>query len=250
MSEPHLDRARAESFGAVAAQYDSYRPTYPDALIDDLAALRPAQALDVGCGTGIVAAALASRGLTVLGVEPDPQMATVARGHGVPVEVSGFETWEDAGRQFDLLTCGAAWHWIDPTRGTAKAARVLRPGATIARFWNYEVPDEPAISALEAVYARLAPQATRYVPAPIAGGWEDPLAASDDFTAAATRTYEWGRTLSAEEWAGMVSTFSDHQRMQPERLVELQQELAAAIEAVGGSVHTRGGAFVLLARRA
>ncbi|MGH2834239.1 MAG: hypothetical protein ACRDK2_15825 [Solirubrobacteraceae bacterium] len=57
MREPHLDRVRAESFGTVAAQYDSYRSTYPGALFDDLAALAPAQVLDVGCDTGMAATA-------------------------------------------------------------------------------------------------------------------------------------------------------------------------------------------------
>lgn len=249
MTQPHLDRARAQSFGAVAEQYHSHRPSYPDALIDDLAALRPAQALDVGCGTGLVAAALAGRGLPVLGIEPDEQMAAVARAQGIPVEVSGFERWEDGGRRFDLLTCGAAWHWIDPALGAAKAAEVLRPGGTVARFWNYEVPREPIAAAIEEVYGRLAPNATRYVPAP-AGAWADPLAESDAFCETQSRTYEWERTLSAGEWVAMASTFSDHQRMEPQRLARLQAALAEAIAALGGAVGVRGGTFVLLARRA
>jgi SAM-dependent methyltransferase len=248
MHEPHLDRARAGSFGSVAAQYDSYRPTYSEALIDDLAALRPAQVLDVGCGTGKAATALVSRGLSVLGVEPDEQMVGVARGHGIPIEVAAFETWDEAGRQFDLLTCGAAWHWIDPALGTAKAARVVRRGGTVARFWNYEVPDEPAASALESVYGRLAPEATRFVHFP-PSDWPDPLAESDAFSAAESRTYEWSRSLGADEWIGMVTTFSDHQRLRPERLAELQQELRTAIETLGGTVHARGGTYVRLVRR-
>ena len=35
-----LDRARAESFGAAAEQYDRGRMPYPDALFDDFAELR------------------------------------------------------------------------------------------------------------------------------------------------------------------------------------------------------------------
>ena len=248
MPEPHLDRARAESFGSVAALYDSHRPAYADALLDDLAALRPAGVLDVGCGTGMMAAALADRGLPVLGVEPDEQMAAVARGHGVPVEVSAFETWEDAGRQFDLVTCGASWHWIDPDLGTAKAARVVRPGGTVARFWNYEIPDEPAVAALETVYSTLAPGATRYVPRP-PEYFPDLLAASKGFSGAQTRTYEWSRTLSAHEWVGMATTFSDHQRLGPQRLATLQEELCAAIDRLGGTVRTHGGTYVRLVRR-
>lgn len=248
MSELHLDRARAASFGSVAQLYDRYRPAYPGALIDDLAALAPVRALDVGCGTGQVAVALAGRRVPVLGVEPDEQMAAVAQGHGIPVEVSPFEAWDDAGRRFDLVTCGAAWHWIDPGLGLSKAARVLRRGGTLARFWNYEVPDEPAASALERVYRDLAPAATRFVPSP-PGDWVDPVAGRDAFSAPETRTYAWTRTLSAGEWVGMVTTFSDHQRLGPERLAALQRALGAALEAVGGAVHARGGTYVRLARR-
>jgi 2-polyprenyl-3-methyl-5-hydroxy-6-metoxy-1,4-benzoquinol methylase len=104
----------------VADQYDRFRPTYPDALIEDLAGLRPAKVLDVGCGTGKVAVALAERGLSVLGVEVDQQMAKIARGHGIDVQVAAFESWDATGRTFDLITCGDAWHWIDPARGVAK----------------------------------------------------------------------------------------------------------------------------------
>jgi hypothetical protein len=40
----------------------------------------------------------------------DACMADVARSHGIEVEVSPFETWDDGGRRFDLITCGEAWH--------------------------------------------------------------------------------------------------------------------------------------------
>jgi hypothetical protein len=56
--------------------------------------------------------------------------------------------------------------------------------------------------------------------------------------------------LTADEWVGMVTTFSDHQRMGPERLTALRQALRAAIERLGGAVYARGGTYVRLARRA
>ena len=247
----HADRARAALFGSVAQQYDRYRPTYPDALIDDLAALRPAHVLDVGCGTGKVAVALAQRGLPVLGVEPDGRMAEVARAHGVPVEVAPFETWNDADRQFDLITCGQAWHWIDPQRGMVKAAQLLRAGGTIARFWNYHVVDGPVIDAFDAVYRELAQQAE--------GPGHDPsrddeppdsFADHGAFVSVDTKTYRWERALSGHEWVGMVSTFSDHQRLGLERLTALQQALRATIERFGGAVQVRGGTYARFARRA
>jgi SAM-dependent methyltransferase len=132
----HLERDRAESFGSVAEQYDRYRPAFPDALLGDLAAMAGStEVLDVGSGTGKVARGLAQRGLSVLGIELDPRMAEVARGQGVRVEIARFEEWNDVGRRFDLLTCGDAWHWIEPKRGAEKVAHVLRPGGAFVRFW-------------------------------------------------------------------------------------------------------------------
>ena len=248
MLEPDVDLARATSYGSAAALYDTHRPAYSAGLLDDLAALSPGEALDIGCGTGMVAAALADRGVSVLGVEPDEQMAAVARGHGVSIEVAPFETWDDAERQFDLVTCGAAWHWIDQARGTAKAARVLRQGGTFARFYNFELPEEPAISALETVYSKHAPRLMPYVPVP-RDDFPDPVAVSDAFSAVETAIYPWSRTVSAQEWVGMVTTFSDHHRLGAGPLAELQQAIRDAIETVGGSVTTSGGTYVLLAHR-
>src|ERR1019366_3608845 len=51
----HMDRKRANSFGAEAERYDRARPTYPQALVDELVARHPTRVLDVGCGTGIAA---------------------------------------------------------------------------------------------------------------------------------------------------------------------------------------------------
>jgi SAM-dependent methyltransferase len=130
----HLDRARAGSFGAVVEQYDRFRPTYPDALIDDLAGLRPAKVVDVGCGTGKVAVSLAARGLSVLGVEVDERMAEVARGHGIDVQVAAFEDFEAGGRtstSSPAATHGIgstppaepprppkSWSWVEPSPGS------------------------------------------------------------------------------------------------------------------------------------
>ena len=55
--------------------------------------------------------------------------------------------------------------------------------------------------------------------------------------------------MSAQEWVGMATTFSDHQRMGPQRLATLQQQLMTAIEKLGGTVRTRGGTCVRLVRR-
>ena len=98
----HTNRTRAQSFGSDARAYDRVRPGYPPELIDDLVADGRRAALDVGCGTGKAARLLQARGVEVLGLEIDPRMAEVARGHGVPVVVTAFESWDADGESFDL----------------------------------------------------------------------------------------------------------------------------------------------------
>src|SRR5690348_8812287 len=133
--EPHQARQVAESFGADAERYDRARPRYPDALVDRIVAASPGPAvLDVGCGTGIEARQFRSAGCTVLGVDPDVRMAEFARRSGVAVEVATFEDWDPAGRVFDAVVAGQAWHWVDPVAGATKAAQVLRPGGLLAVF--------------------------------------------------------------------------------------------------------------------
>ncbi len=235
------NRVRAESFGAAAELYDRSRPTYPAELFDFLLGAHPRRVLDVGCGTGIVAALLAERGCDVLGVEPDARMALIARDKGFEVEVSHFETWTDAGRRFDLVTSGQAWHWIDPTTGLVKAATALRPGGRIALFWNLSRLPEPLSAALDAVYARFAPELAGRSTAlghysDRGGGTVASLRGSGDFAALEERSFAWSRSYTTAEWLAQLPTHSDHRTM-PEA------ERAALLDAVGAAIDAQGGAF-------
>jgi SAM-dependent methyltransferase len=235
------DRERAESFGSIAVLYDRYRPAPAPEFVDELVALAPARVLDIGCGTGKVARELVARGLSVVGVELDPRMAGIAREHGVEVEVSAFETWDDRGRTFDLITCGDAWHWIDPERGWRRIGRVLRPGGTVARFWNHHEVDEPLRSAFLAVHRRVIPEIEHRSP--------ERRRATDD-PRVEHRSYPWERTFSADEWVALISTYSANQTLEPSRLAELQRGLHEAITAQGGTVVVHGSTDVSWSRAA
>jgi SAM-dependent methyltransferase len=244
----HLDRGRAESFGSVAEDYDRHRPAFPDALLDDLVALGGTAALDMCCGTGKVARGLAQRGVSVLGVELDPRMAAVARGHGVCVEVARFEEWDDAGRRFDLVTCGDAWHWIEPKRGAAKVALVLRPGGTFIRFWNIQLLSEPVMQALDVVYRQHAPEAYPYGRLPTVNA-PDPFPLEGPFSRVEVKTYQGERRVSGAEWASFVGTISDHQRLPPERRALLQRAIQSTIDGFGDTIVVRVAATGLFAAR-
>ncbi|MDT4894784.1 MAG: hypothetical protein QOE97_3819 [Pseudonocardiales bacterium] len=248
----HANRERAESFGDVAVEYDRARPSYPEALIDDLAALAPADALDIGCGTGKAARLLAARGIPVLGVELDAKMAQVARAHGIPVEVSSFEQWDDAGRQFDLAVSGQAWHWIDPVVGVPKVARVLRPSGTLALFWNVARLGGDIQAALSEVYRTHAPALLRPVVERDRGA--DPPYAADLrttglFTTVEDREYAWQRRYTRDEWVALIQTQSDHVLLDPEHRAALVAAVGAAIDRTGGVVEAPYVTHTVLAHR-
>jgi SAM-dependent methyltransferase len=248
----HTNRARAESFGAAAEAYDRVRPSYPPALVDDLLAGAPADALDVGCGTGKAARLLAERGLPVLGVEVDARMAAVARAHGIAVEVGTFEHWDAAGRRFDLIISGQAWHWIDPDAGAVKAAALLRAHGLLAPFWNFSTVDADLRARIDAAYARIAPHVTdRSVvrsggPATIPPA-ADQLRAAGLFTNVEHRRYPWERDYTRDEWLALVRTHSDHSTLPAGQLAAL---LDAVGDVIGNQlVHARYVTEAIFARR-
>jgi SAM-dependent methyltransferase len=244
----HLDRASAQSFGSASEQYDRFRPSPPRGLIDDLVALRPVDVLDVGCGTGKVARALIDRGMRVTGVEIDERMAGLARGHGVPVEVAEFESWDAADRRFDLITCADAWHWIDPARCSEKAAALLRPRGTLALFWNYYLLDANVTELFQRVYDEHAPQARThsYIPHQTQGEPFEPISA---FGPIETRAYRWDTTVSATDWVGLVATFADHRALRPQQLTTVQAALHEVIDDLGGNVAVSRGVHAAFVQR-
>ncbi|WP_330237553.1 class I SAM-dependent methyltransferase [Streptomyces sp. NBC_00525] len=243
--EPHLHRRTAESFGVDAERYDRARPSYPQALVDRIVAASPGRrVLDVGAGTGIEARQFRAAGCSVLGVEPDERMAAFARQSRVEVEVARFEDWQPAGRQFDAVIAGTAWHWVDPVAGAAKAAQVLRPGGRLAPF--HHVPQLPAemIDALTEALRRVAP-GSPFNPGLLKGAAVDayqPLFAkiadgirrTGNFSEPEQWHFAWERTYSRKEWLDQLPTFGGLTQLPPDKMAEVLDSAGAAIDQLGG----------------
>ncbi|TGB13980.1 class I SAM-dependent methyltransferase [Streptomyces sp. MZ04] len=242
-SEPHQYRQTAESFGSDAERYDRARPRYPQALVDRIAAGGP-EVLDVGSGTGIAARQLQAAGCRVLGVEPDPRMAGLARQFGVEAEVATFEDWDPAGREFDAVVAGQAWHWIDPVAGAAVAARVLRPGGRLAVFWHvFQLPPELA-QAQAAVYRRVMPDSPFNVDALPKRALDvyqamftkaaDGMRAVGGFSAPEQWRFDWERSYSRDAWLDQLPTHGNLTQLPPDKLAQVLEGVGSAIDAMGG----------------
>lgn len=96
--------------------------------------------LDVGCGGGILAEAMARRGARVLGIDLADKPLTVARLHALEQQVQGLEyraiSAEALAQQqpgtFDVVTCMEMLeHVPDPASVVAACAALVRPGGWV-----------------------------------------------------------------------------------------------------------------------
>ncbi|MGO4300686.1 class I SAM-dependent methyltransferase [Leifsonia sp. RAF41] len=138
MRSRHERDLHAASFDHAADVYDSARPSYPADAVTWLAEGIEGPVLDLGAGTGKLAASLVDRGLEVTAVDPSPEMLRVLRERlpGVRASEGAAERIPFPDASFDLVLAAQAWHWVDPERAVPEVVRVLRPGGRIGLVWN------------------------------------------------------------------------------------------------------------------
>jgi len=130
MSDRFSDR-----FGHVAGEYARFRPRYPAALFEWLAArcARTDLAWDCACGSGQATVPLAGHFARVVGTDASPSQLAHApplpnvEWRHAPAERSGF-----ADAAVDLVTVAQALHWLPLAAFHAEVARVLKPGGVFA----------------------------------------------------------------------------------------------------------------------
>jgi SAM-dependent methyltransferase len=136
-------------FRGTAWYYARYRPNYPPALIESLAAaagLGPgSRVLDLASGTGPIAIPLAAYVAEVVAVDREPQMVDELRA-AAPANVSIREGDADdvAGElgEFDLVTIGRALHWL----GGAAYLERLEPLTRQVALLGDRISDSEALS--------------------------------------------------------------------------------------------------------
>ncbi|MGH9626652.1 MAG: class I SAM-dependent methyltransferase [Bryobacteraceae bacterium] len=128
-------------YAHLAPEYDRrwsfYIEATTSATLARLSSSPTARILDVGCGTGVLLQRLAQNQprATLTGIDPVPEMLTVAR-RRVPLSIELHEGWVEelpfADSAFDLVISCSMFHYVrQPVVALREIGRVLRPGGEL-----------------------------------------------------------------------------------------------------------------------
>lgn len=219
---------RHSVFDEVADLYGRARPSYPDALVDDLVALSGipdgGRILEIGCGTGQMTLPLARRGYRVDAIELGPALATVATRNlsaflNAAVHNVAFESWRLPRRPFDLVVSATAFHWISPRARFEKTARALKPSGTLAVVETHHVSgrDDGFFHEVQRCYEAHMPgtePGITLTPAEQIAPKLDGMG-SKRFAQPVVRTYPWEATYTTDEYLDVLRTYSGHIELPP-----------------------------------
>jgi len=238
------------TFNEDAANYDRSRPTYHPDLFRDVIAYaglnQDSRAVEVGIGTGQATAPILETGCRVTAVELGQDLAAYAESKfrefpHFRVVCGSFEDFTYTPGETDLIYSATAFHWIPEDVGFPKAMDMLRPGGTLALFWNRPFPSragDPLFRDIQSVYRKFRPG-----PEPVEhdGRFERRQRAvlSHGFIDLKFSLYHNTRTFNADTYVQLLNTYSDHRNMPPEIKAPFEEEIRQAVRRHGNrlSIH-------------
>ncbi len=250
MDQVHRSEGR-RLFGVDPDGYDRARPDYPAWIFDRLTSARAlfpgAITLEIGAGSGLATRHLLARGASPITLlEPDERLAahlgTALNEADTPPEVDiqtlSFEDASLPDGHYDLIVSATAFHWIEPEAGFEKARRLLKPGGTLALFWNvFQDLDKPdpfhdATRSLLSPLASSPSGAPDTVPFALDRERRQAEAAAAGLMLHEYRESRWAYELRAADIAHLYGNFSSIQRL-------LGEEKRALLEALVEIARTR-----------
>lgn len=246
------------TFNEDELNYDRFRPTYLPELFEQIlnAAGRPGKALEIGIGTGQATQSFLDAGYRLTAIDIGSRMIDFCRQKfaGTPhfqAVCADFESF-DPGESYDLIYSATAFHWIPEQTGYPKAKALLRPGGTLALFWNHPYvnrDDDPLHREISRIYQKYQPG-----PAPAEFSPKDchPILARLErygFDNIRSTLFHGVRTLEAREYIALMNTYSCHRAMPADRKRGLEQEIAQAIDHSGGTLKIYDTIDLYLAQR-
>lgn len=238
---------RKLTFNDDVKTYERYRPDYPSELFIDTINYSKntiENALEIGAGTGQATQYFANAGINITAIDIGQNMIDYLSYkfksyHNVKCVCSSFEKYEND-KKFDLVYCATAFHWIDTKYGLTKINHILNDNGVIALFWNHPFVGRSN----DTVHCEIRKIYNKYRPndkAPKEFSAEDTekyvsLLNEFDFKDVEVKLYHKERRFNADEYIGLLNTYSDHRLLAPDIKTEFENELYKAIVNNGNEI--------------
>lgn len=242
------------SFGENVENYDQWRPGYSRELYDDIYSYSHItdqfRIIEIGCGTGQATAKFLSDGYFVQAIEISETMcAYVAQKFSdypnFKVSQGAFEEYALKENSADLIYSATAFHWINQEVGFSKIHQILKPGGSLALFWNHPFvgrEDDPLHQRIQTIYNKYGELGYREkcgkpkeIDASIFNCMCEKIR-NHGFREVECKIYRRVREFTAEEYVKLLNTYSDHRAMEETARINFEEEIAEAIRESGGKL--------------
>lgn len=250
------------TFNEDERNYDRARPGYPAELFGDIFSYARvgagSVAVEIGIGTGQATLPFLEQGCRVTAIELGDKLAAYAG-----EKFSAFDHFQVICGDFmeqdlpenstDLIYSATAFHWLPQAAAYEKVLRILKPGGTLALFWNHPFSnrmDDPSNVASAAVY-----EAYRPSPKPILEFSEADCAPhlnvmqAAGFADVTARLYRRTRSLTTEEYLALLNTYSDHRALPDEIRLPFEREMREQLNRLGGEMRIYDTLDLYLAKK-
>ena len=130
-----------------AKLYSRFRPTYPKGIYEAIDkflkkhGISPGTAVDIGCGSGQSTFSLSTLFHRCIGTDISEAQIACAREkaresthENVDFVTAAADSLPIADKSVDVVTCGQAWHWLDPVAVNPEIDRVLKEPGCLAVY--------------------------------------------------------------------------------------------------------------------
>jgi len=251
-----------KTFNIDEYNYDKARPTYPEALFNDIFNYIPLSksnnVLEIGIGTGQATLPFLKKECYVQAVELGDKLACYCQEKfksykNFKVINNDFVQVHLSEMSFDLIFSATAFHWIPKDPGYSKLKSLLKDDGVIALFWNHPFvrnTEDKTNLASETIYNKYRPE-------------DKPRTEFDDskcqeqikeleqygFINIQSKLYKRVRTLTSDEYISLIKTYSDHNALPDNIKHAFEKDMKQAIDDVGGKINIYDTIDLYLARK-
>lgn len=249
------------TFSKVINDYDMARPNYPEAVYQQIIHFSDikenANILEVGAGTGQATDLFVSSNrrksierinqfyLDVLEVSDEQVAFLKNKYHKYPqitVKKDYFEEYSPD-KQYDLIYSATAFHWVKSEIGYPKAWEMLKPGGTLAVFWQMSSVtyyDDGIFMGLNAIKRKYLPNESLGFDAQgikkVKEKRINQIQSGGCFRMPEVYEFRWVDTYDADRYATLVNTYSSTQTLQLDARNAYLEEIRRYINNNGGIV--------------